>query len=131
MEHEHLFPNAVAVFLHFFALVRELSRANAKGGQVRAFPDSRERARTAVRKAIKRAIDEVAAADPAIGDLLRSSLTTGRDLLLHPRRRAARDLVGRLSASVRFSCSAAYGPRRQSLIRHPVMQCVSSCSLAW
>jgi hypothetical protein len=30
-----------------------------------------------VRKAIKRAIDEIAATDPVLGDVLRSSVTTG------------------------------------------------------
>jgi tetratricopeptide (TPR) repeat protein len=59
------------------AIVGELSHAAAKGGRTRSFPDPGERARTAVRKAIKRAIDDVAAADPAIGGALRSSITTG------------------------------------------------------
>jgi tetratricopeptide (TPR) repeat protein len=59
------------------ALAGELRRVTAKGGRIRSFPDPRERARTAVRKAIKRAIDDIAAADPAIGDQLRSSIRTG------------------------------------------------------
>ena len=59
------------------ALVGELGRVSAKGGRTRAFVDQRERARTAVRKAIKRAVDEVTNVEPAIGELLRSGVTTG------------------------------------------------------
>ncbi|MCO6010768.1 AAA family ATPase [Actinoallomurus purpureus] len=59
------------------ALLRELSRTADRGGRTRSFPDPRERARTAVRKAIKRAIDDISAADATIGGLLRSSITTG------------------------------------------------------
>ena len=43
----------------------------------RRFPNSAERARTAVRKAIKRAIDEIDAADGELGRVLHSSITTG------------------------------------------------------
>ncbi|GAB3433133.1 hypothetical protein [Flindersiella endophytica] len=50
-------------------------------GRSRGFPDPGERARTAVRKAIKRAIkraiDEITAAEPAIGRLLAATITTG------------------------------------------------------
>jgi tetratricopeptide (TPR) repeat protein len=59
------------------ALLDELERVSAKGGRTRPFADPHERARTAVRKAIKRAIDETATIDPTIGGLLRSTITTG------------------------------------------------------
>jgi tetratricopeptide (TPR) repeat protein len=59
------------------ALLDELRRVTGKGSRSRDFADPAERARTAVRKAIKRAIDEIAAAEPAIGALLRQTVTTG------------------------------------------------------
>lgn len=59
------------------ALVDEIERSTGLGGRARSFAGSGERARTAVRKAIKRAIDDVATADPAIGALLRDTIATG------------------------------------------------------
>lgn len=59
------------------ALVRELARATGLGGRLRSFADSPERARTAVRKAIKRAIDDLEAANPAVGRHLAARLETG------------------------------------------------------
>lgn len=59
------------------ALVEELDRAGARGGRTRAFPRPQERARTAVRKAIKRAIDEITAADATLGAVLQATITTG------------------------------------------------------
>ncbi|GAB3894960.1 hypothetical protein GCM10029964_074160 [Kibdelosporangium lantanae] len=59
------------------ALVAELTKAVGLGGRIRGFPDSPERARTAVRKAIKRALDVIADEDPALGEELRSAVTTG------------------------------------------------------
>jgi hypothetical protein len=59
------------------AFVEELDRVFAKGGRTRAFADPQERARTAVRKAIKRALDEITAVDANAGAALRSSITTG------------------------------------------------------
>jgi hypothetical protein len=59
------------------ALMDELRRSTGKGGRSRHFADPAERARTAVRKGIKRAIDEIAAADPDLGALLRTTVTTG------------------------------------------------------
>jgi hypothetical protein len=58
-------------------LTRELGRALGLGGRSRTFADVPERARTAVRKAIKRAIDEIAAASPEIGRHLAARITTG------------------------------------------------------
>jgi hypothetical protein len=59
------------------ALVDHLEAATGLNGRPRNFTDQAERARTAVRKAIKRAIDEIDASDPWIADLLRSSVSTG------------------------------------------------------
>jgi hypothetical protein len=59
------------------ALLAELRRMTGKGGRSRAFVDESERARTAVRKAIKRAIDEISATEPELGLLLRATVTTG------------------------------------------------------
>jgi len=58
-------------------LTRELARAMGLGGRIRSFADAPERARTAVRKAIKRAIEEVAAANPAVGRHLATRVETG------------------------------------------------------
>ena len=59
------------------ALVDRLQQATGQAGHSRSFAGPPERARTAVRKAIKRAIDEVDAADPSIRGLLRTSIVTG------------------------------------------------------
>jgi hypothetical protein len=58
-------------------LTRELARATGLGGRVRSFVDAKERARTAVRKSIKRAIDEIAFALPALGEHLAERIETG------------------------------------------------------
>jgi len=58
-------------------LTRELGRALGLGGRSRTFADVSERARTAVRKAIKRAIDEISTANPAIGQHLAATISTG------------------------------------------------------
>jgi hypothetical protein len=58
-------------------LVNELSAATGIGGRTRNFPDSTERARTAVGKAIRRVLRRVAEADPHIGRHLRESVRTG------------------------------------------------------
>jgi hypothetical protein len=58
-------------------LTRELGRALGLGGRARTFADVPERARTAVRKAIKRAIEEIASANPTVGRHLASSVSTG------------------------------------------------------
>jgi tetratricopeptide (TPR) repeat protein len=58
-------------------LARELARATGLGGRVRSFTDVPERARVAVRKAIKRAIDEISLANPSVGRHLTSRVETG------------------------------------------------------
>ncbi len=55
----------------------ELSRSLGLGGRVRVFTAGPERARTAVRKAIKRAVDAIGEADPALGEELRTGISTG------------------------------------------------------
>ncbi|MGH4018512.1 MAG: hypothetical protein ACRDT0_04560, partial [Pseudonocardiaceae bacterium] len=59
------------------AVRAELTRSLGLGGRVRGFASSPERARTAVRKAIKRALDVIAQADPVLGDDLRAGISTG------------------------------------------------------
>ncbi|UBU10086.1 ATP-binding protein [Nonomuraea gerenzanensis] len=58
-------------------LLAELASATGLGGRPRAFAGSEERARTAVGKAIRRAVDRVAIADPVIGAELRATVRTG------------------------------------------------------
>jgi hypothetical protein len=59
------------------ALRAQLRRTLGLRGRIRSFPDASERARTAVRKAIKRALDELAAANPALSEHLSRHLETG------------------------------------------------------
>jgi hypothetical protein len=59
------------------SLTSTASPATGRGDRTRRFTDDAERARTAVRKAIKRALHEIDAADPAIGSLLHTTITTG------------------------------------------------------
>ena len=66
------------------ALVDELESATGLGGRPRHFPDQGERARTAARKAIKRAIDAVDDVEPALADLLRTTISTGAACAYHP-----------------------------------------------
>jgi hypothetical protein len=54
-----------------------LTSATGLGGRIRPFTNSEERARISVGKAIRRAINRIAAADRAIGDELRASIHTG------------------------------------------------------
>jgi hypothetical protein len=55
----------------------ELARAVGLGGRLRGFPASPERARTAVRKALKRAMDAIGDVDPVLGSELRAAISTG------------------------------------------------------
>jgi hypothetical protein len=66
------------------ALVEQLESAAGLSGRPRTFTDDAERARTAVRKAIKRAIDVIDDANPAIADLLRASVSTGATCVYTP-----------------------------------------------
>jgi hypothetical protein len=58
-------------------LTRELARATGLGGRIRSFADAPERARTSVQKAVKRAIEEISAANPTIGQHLARRVETG------------------------------------------------------
>jgi len=59
------------------ALVEELRHATRRGGRTRSFADSDERARTAVRQALKRTMNEIAESDPSLGALLNRTILTG------------------------------------------------------
>lgn len=59
------------------ALVDHVEAATGIAGRPRAFRSPAELARTAVRKAIQRAIDRIGAAEPTLGDHLRASVSTG------------------------------------------------------
>jgi hypothetical protein len=58
-------------------LTSELAAAAGLGGRTRAFTGSRERARIAVGKAIRRAVAFIAEADPVIGEHLAHTVRTG------------------------------------------------------
>jgi AAA ATPase domain len=60
-------------------LTNELACALGLGGRARIFADAPERARTAVRKAIKRAIEHIAAINPAVGNHFARHVSTGFD----------------------------------------------------
>jgi hypothetical protein len=66
------------------ALRAELSSVLAMSGRSRTFTDSAERARTAVRKAIARAIDAIGQSDAHIASELRSTISTGRSCAYLP-----------------------------------------------
>ena len=66
------------------AIVEQLEAATGLGGRPRTFTNEHERARTSVRKAIKRAIDEIQAADPVVGEALRSAVVTGSVCMYTP-----------------------------------------------
>ncbi|SER59351.1 hypothetical protein [Lentzea albida] len=59
------------------ALLSHLERETGMGGRGRNFAGPAERARTAVRKAIRRAIDAIAATEQPTADALRDAVTTG------------------------------------------------------
>lgn len=68
------------------ALERELRSQRRPDGTARVFADAEERARTAVRKAIIRAIDEIGAADAGIAEHLRDRIATGASCSYRTRR---------------------------------------------
>jgi DNA-binding CsgD family transcriptional regulator len=69
------------------ALVDQLEAAAGLGGRPRAFTDSTERARTAVHKAIRRALDAIDRADPVIAEALRRTICTGTSCVYRPESR--------------------------------------------
>ena len=58
-------------------LVAELSAAHGLAGRARTFADERERARTAVQKAIRRAIARIGEAAPDLAGQLTAGVQTG------------------------------------------------------
>jgi len=68
------------------ALEHELRTQQHPNRTSRVFADAEERARTAVRKAIMRAIDEIGAADAGIAEHLRDRITTGASCSYSTRR---------------------------------------------
>jgi hypothetical protein len=68
---------AAAAQAEFDALMTELQRVSGYGGEIRNFATESERARVAVQKAIKRALDRLAHADASLAALLAGRLTTG------------------------------------------------------
>jgi tetratricopeptide (TPR) repeat protein len=63
----------------------ELGRVLGMAGSQRTFTDTSERARTAVAKAVKRAIDAVEEVEPKLAEHLRTSIVTGRVCRYDPR----------------------------------------------
>jgi hypothetical protein len=66
------------------ALLAELAAATGFGGRTRRFPASRERARTAVRKAIAGALSRIEQRDAALARLLRDTVRTGANCRYDP-----------------------------------------------
>jgi hypothetical protein len=66
------------------AVVEQIEAATGLGGRPRAFTNEHERARTSVRKAIKRAIDEIGGADPVVGEILDAAVVTGSVCMYTP-----------------------------------------------
>jgi hypothetical protein len=59
--------------------------ATGLGGRPRTFSGGEERVRTAVGKAIRRATERIAIADPVIGEELRATVRTGVRCSYNPR----------------------------------------------
>jgi hypothetical protein len=76
-EEAHDLHRAERFRLELDALVDELETATGLNGRSRHFVDDHERARVAVQKAIKRAVDVIGEADPALAELLHLTVTTG------------------------------------------------------
>jgi tetratricopeptide (TPR) repeat protein len=70
-------------------LIDQIEEATGLGGRPRSFTSSHERARTSVRKAIKRAVDQIDEADPEIGRALRATISTGSTCVYTPDPEAA------------------------------------------
>jgi hypothetical protein len=65
-------------------LVEHVEAEIALGNRSRTFADPRERARTAVQKAVRRAIARIAAGAPNLGDALARSVRTGLSCRFDP-----------------------------------------------
>jgi hypothetical protein len=73
----HDLHRAERLRLDLDALVDQLEAATGLNGRPRHFPDDHERARVAVQKAIKRTIDAIDDADPALAEMFRRTISTG------------------------------------------------------
>jgi hypothetical protein len=65
-------------------ILAQLRTATGLGGRVRSFPTNDERARIAVGKAIRRALDRIDAANPTLGAILIPAVRTGRHCVYTP-----------------------------------------------
>ena len=83
-EHHADIERAARVQEELDALVTALSGSTGLRGRSRSFATSAERARTAVRKAVRRALDVIDGTDPVLGDVLRRSVQTGRTCCYRP-----------------------------------------------
>lgn len=75
--------------VEFDWVASELAETTGLHGQTRRFADDGERARTAVQKALRRALARIRDVDPVIGQELSSSIVTGRWCCYHLPARAA------------------------------------------
>jgi len=66
-------------------LISELTAATGLAGRTRHFTDAKERARVAVSKAVRRAVDRIERAEPAIGAELKATVQTGLRCSYRPR----------------------------------------------
>jgi hypothetical protein len=71
-------------------LLHEVRAGTGPGGRQRQFTDGSERARIAVGKAIRRALERVTVADAVIGEELRASVETGTRCCYRPAELAPR-----------------------------------------
>jgi hypothetical protein len=83
-EDHHDLERAARLSVELDALVAEVSGHTDVRGRSRAFATSGERARTAVQKAVRRALDAIEQADADLGAALRASLQTGRSCCYRP-----------------------------------------------
>ena len=83
-EDHHDLERAARVATELDAVVAEVSGQIDHRGRSRAFASSAERARTAVQKAVRRALDAFEQADPEMGAALRASMQTGRMCCYRP-----------------------------------------------
>ncbi|HZM81976.1 MAG TPA: hypothetical protein VFC19_40165 [Candidatus Limnocylindrales bacterium] len=87
-------------------LVSELVSAAGLGGRPRRFADNEERARVSVGKAIRRAINRIAAVEPAIGEELRTTVHTGMRCRYQPHR-SGQPLAAKASVGARRAARIA------------------------
>jgi hypothetical protein len=73
----HDVERAARTQLELDAVLSELELASGLGGRVRTFTSGAERARTSVRKAITRAVAQIAEVHPSAARVLADAVTTG------------------------------------------------------